>query len=365
MKKVLVLAFVVIICSVYLILHLRKSSHHGHSKILTVNVLSAKKSSFYKKKHAYLGQIEPVKSSNLGFEIAGTVKGVFVDEGSYVKENQTLAIVDMDRLVAKRDEVEAESKRVGSIAELSRLTKDRTVAASKFRGVSDTDLDEAEKMHAAQLSQHQASEARLEQVDVEIGKAHIFAPYSGYISKRYVDEGTVMAAGAPILQIVDISKVKARIGIGPLHAISLSLGDNVVIECCGHSHNAEVTAILPVRDVATRNREILCTLPNPNKILTPGDAAVLQIESTIDQEGIWLPISALTESSRGLWACYVAQENPKKAGVYHLFTQELEVIDQTKDKVFVRGTLREGDLVVNDGLNRVIPGLPVYINKGS
>ncbi|MEC7839839.1 MAG: efflux RND transporter periplasmic adaptor subunit [Chlamydiota bacterium] len=362
MKKFLLVAVIVIFCSAYLVLHLRKSVHPEHSKILTVNVIRAEKTSSYHKMHAYLGQMEPVKTSNLGFEMGGTVKGVFVEEGSYVTKGQTLAILDMDRLVAKRDEVEAESKRVGALAELSGLTKDRTIAASEFRGVSEVDRDEAEKTHAAHLAFHQASEARLEQVDVEIGKAHIFAPYSGYIAKRYLDEGSVVGAGSPVLQIVDINTVEARIGISALHA--LSVGDNVVVESCGQSYPAEVTAILPVRDLATRNREIVCSISNELKTIVPGDPAVLKLEKTVDQEGIWLPISALTESSRGLWVCYVVQENLKNKGVYGLFTQELEIIDQTTERAYVRGPLRDGDFVVSDGLNRVIPGLSVYIKKG-
>ncbi len=336
-----------------------KKGAQEESSSLTVNVLTAKESSAYPRKRTFLGQIAPNKTSNLGFELPGTLKNVLVEEGAYVQKGETLATLDMDQLLAKREEVDSERSRINALLELSGLTHDRTKQASELRAVSDTDRDEAEKNHIAYQAAHKAAEARLNQVNIQIGKAHIFAPYSGFISKRYLDEGTVVDAGSPILQLVEIDRVEARIGI--CRSDDVIVGEEVAITSKGNAYEGKVTSVLPVRNFATKNVEILCSIDNADKSLMPGDPAILCIDETIDQQGFWMPLTALTESSRGLWACYIAKSDDN--GMYKLLKQELEIVDQTTDKALVRGALNNGDLVVTDGLNRIIPGLLVHINE--
>ena len=90
-----------------------------------------------------------------------------------------------------------------------------------------------------------------------------------------------------------------------------------------------------------------------------GDLATLEIERSKPEPGFWLSMTALTESSRGLWACYVAEpvalQDRLGSETHRLRRRELEVAHQEVDRVFVRGTLSDGELVVSDGLHRLVP----------
>ncbi len=70
-------------------------------------------------------------------------------------------------------------------------------------------------------------------------------------------------------------------------------------------------------------------------------------------------MTALTESSRGLWACYIAEPVASRdrlgSETHRLRRRELEVVHQEVDRVFVRGTLSAGELVVSEGLHRLVP----------
>ena len=92
--------------------------------------------------------------------------------------------------------------------------------------------------------------------------------------------------------------------------------------------------------------------------LRQGDLASLELAQTIEDPGFWLPLSSLTESSRGLWSCYAAE--PAEDG-YQLARRELELLHQTETHAFVRGTLRDDELVVLEGLHRLTPGMPVTV----
>ena len=122
---------------------------------------------------------------------------------------------------------------------------------------------------------------------------------------------------------------------------------------------ATVRSVLPVRDRGTRSVDVLFTLHAPFNGIRRGDLARLEIARRLDQPGFWLPLTALTESSRGLWAVYVAVGLTGDKSV--LERRELEVLHQEADRVFVRGTLGDNEHVVVVGLHRLVPGQRVRI----
>ncbi len=76
----------------------------------------------------------------------------------------------------------------------------------------------------------------------------------------------------------------------------------------------------------------------------------------------------MTESSRGLWACYVAEELSRRelpdSATHRLRRRELEIVHQEADRVFVRGTLADGELIVTEGMQRLVPDQLVRLATG-
>lgn len=330
------------------------------SPMLTVNVIEAKKQTTHERKRSFLGKVEARRSTNLSFEIAGAVQEILVKEGETVVSGQPVAILDVDHLLAKHQEVEAEIERANAMYELTRLTKNRTAEASQYRAVSEIDRDQADQNFSAQEAALAGVRARLFQIEIEIEKGILAAPYSGVISRRYVDEGTVVEEGSQVLQLVETDHLEARIGVK--NPQFLQVGQVMQLITSRGPVEGVLSSVLPVRDSATRNIEVIFSITNHDVPLRPGDAVTLVVDEIIDGEGIWLPTSALTESNRGLWAVYIAVPEEEQ-GTYKLVLQELEIIDQTTESVFVRSPIQDGSLIVRDGMNRVVPGLIVHIKK--
>ncbi|MEL6666956.1 MAG: efflux RND transporter periplasmic adaptor subunit, partial [Pseudomonadota bacterium] len=93
-----------------------------------------------------------------------------------------------------------------------------------------------------------------------------------------------------------------------------------------------------------------------------GAVVRLGMDREITEAGLWLPISALTEADRGLWSIYKARRDGEgwqaEPGI-------VEILHQDGERVFVRGSLRDGDRVIIDGLQRITPGQPVTPNDVS
>jgi len=94
------------------------------------------------------------------------------------------------------------------------------------------------------------------------------------------------------------------------------------------------------------------TLPE-NIRTVAGESVILALDESVTARGGWLPITALVEGDRGLWNILVTTyEN----GALIAQREAVEVIYVESQRVFVRGTLKDGAEVVATGLQRLSPG---------
>lgn len=327
----------------------------------TVDVVEVTTTPSYKKSESYLGKIISARNTPLSFEIQGRVVKMLVDEGASVVAGEPLALLDKESLLSKRNEVDADVVRREALFELSRMTKERTEAASSLRAVAERDMDQAEYNYLRDKAAVQASLARGEQINVEIDKAVLTSPFSGAIAKRYLDAGSVVLPGTPIFDIVDGKDLEAVVGVANIEELSLEEVDHITT-----SHGdvaARYKSQLPVRDRATRNIEVIFSLKEPLPYTIPGDAATLVVKREVERKGAWLPATSLTESYRGLMGVLVARPEGGEKSLYRLSLREVEVVEKTGDLVYVDSYLKDGELVVKSGLTRLIPGLLVTVNN--
>ena len=196
--------------------------------------------------------------------------------------------------------------------------------------------------------------AQITDLDITIAKSTLKAPFSGTISLRYMDEGTVVETGKSIVRLVEDSQPEIKIGVPINVANNLSSGSQKTVEIGGKTYQASVKAILPEVDRATRTRTVILQLPSTARV-SPQEIARLQIMQTTATEGYWLPVTALVKSDRGLWSCYavIATDDRNSTRVERRL---IEVLETDGERVLVRGTLQEGDAIVTDGTQRLVPG---------
>ncbi len=217
----------------------------------------------------------------------------------------------------------------------------------------------------AQAAIVQQIDAQIASLDIERRKSAIAAPFSGTVSVRYLDEGTVVGEGEPIVRLVENRRPEVRVGVPTDVAATLSLGERHRVEVGDRTYAADVRSILPEVDAATRTQTVILQLQTPEAIdIAPGVVARLELAQTQAIAGFWLPTTALVRAERGLWACYVPieAETPASESVYRLERHVVEVIHEQGDRVFVRGTLQSGDVVVSNGTQRLVPGQLVALN---
>ncbi|MEM7384191.1 MAG: efflux RND transporter periplasmic adaptor subunit [Verrucomicrobiota bacterium] len=331
------------------------------ARILPVETLFISRQDSYEVDDRFLGEVEPGRTSQLGFELAGTLVAVFADEGDVVEAGQVVAELDMARLSAAKQEQEALLADAEASLKLAETTYKRTHKLALTGAVSEQELDEVIQRRDGAKASVNRVKAAIQRIDVDLAKSRLVAPYRGRIAIRHVDEGTSVGPGQVALELIESGSLEARIGVGARMAREVSEGDEVVLQRVGSdgSVNARVRQVAPQQNRRTRTVDVLLAITEAGAVM-PGDLLAWTIKNTVVADGAWVSRSALTSSKRGLWAVYVALTVADSAE-HRLERRDVEVLHVDDDRAFVRGGVREGQRFVVDGLQRLVPGQSVTL----
>lgn len=149
------------------------------------------------------GNVE-VTEVNVAFKIPGRVVKLFTDEGRTAAKNQKLAVLSNDEYEAQVAQNAANLR--NAEVQLQKANKDyeRSVDLYNKGAVSAQQRDDARAAYKAALSQVQQAKAMLRTSEVKLKDTVIYAPLSGVVLRKNVEEGETVSAGTPIFTIGDL-----------------------------------------------------------------------------------------------------------------------------------------------------------------
>ncbi len=328
-----------------------------------VNVVRAIVQSDYTKQQLVYGQVQAAQQTLIGFERNGIVAKLNVENGSKVEKGELLASLDTARIRSQKQELEAELNKANAEAKLAELSQQRVRNLVQNKLESEQRLDEESARVDAAKAQVAAVQAKLLTLQVAFDKSMLFAPYSGQIISQFIDVGTPVSTGQGVFEIIDNGPLEVHLGLPKSTAFTLEPQQNIVLDIRGEKVSGTVKSISSNRTLRTRTIESVITLDLPDLVsqegesqniasqeIVPGDLASFSLMRSIDETGIWLPISSLANGIRGLWTVFVVDEND---GILTSRLVSIEYSDGTH--VYVKGALKENDLVVIDGTHRLTP----------
>ncbi len=312
-----------------------------------------------------VGRVASTRRSHLGFERGGRIASVAVRAGDRVEKGQRLASLDLRQLEAQRREVEA---RLGAAqADLRRIRAQLKLAAAVRkrqddlfqRGVAAAqEHDEAVFGEQALRAQVAAGEAAIaaavaarDTLDVAVELSHLVAPFAGTVTQRHLDEGSVVAPGAPVLSLIDRQR-EIRIGVPLAKAADLAVGDEYQVVVEDRELSSRLVRVVDSLDPATRTIEAIFAVGEAASIVD-GAVAHVRWRSRLPGAGYWVPTAALSEGRRGLWSLLVLVG---EGDFYRVERRDVSVLHARPDRAFVRGAVADGERIVVGGAHRVVPG---------
>jgi len=162
------------------------------------------------------GTFEPFQEMIFPSEISGKVLRVLVDEGSYVKVGQTVAIIRGDSQSV--DLAAAQSAYQTALTDFQRYEN-----ALQSGGVTQQQVD------AARL-QLKNAKAQLDHAKIKVGDTNVRATINGIVNKRFIEPGSYVAPGSQMFEIVNVSSLKLRVEVDENQIVRFKVGDVIKVK---------------------------------------------------------------------------------------------------------------------------------------
>ncbi len=293
-----------------------------------------------------VGRVEPDKAYVLAFKTPGVVAAIHVEEGDAVKKGQVLAELDPRDVDAQlRQAQEAADKAARDLARVRKLH------ANGF--ASDAALQDAEAQAKSTRAAAQAARSNK-------GYAAIVAPADGVVMRRNVEANGVVAAGAPVLTLSDMSEsFVLAAGLADRDALRVAMGDAATVTFDafpGKSFAATVSEIGADADARTGTFQIKMRLAETDAPLKSGLVGRAAIKPAVQASAnLAVPIDAILEG-HGNEAMVFVVDASGAARRTRIATGRI-----SGAMVAVTAGLKDGDQVVIDGAGYLTDGEKVAV----
>jgi membrane fusion protein (multidrug efflux system) len=233
-------------------------------------------------RRSYAAILRPWIEAEVPAEVAGRVVEVLVEPGETVEEGQILVRLD-DRLA--RIAVELAQARLEEqqrlFAEASRLVKSRAISETQFQAV------------AAEV---RVATALLAEVHERLDRHSIRAPFAGVINSRLVDQGDAVNLNEPVVQLLDLTRLRVEFHVSEQDIASFPQGRNLSLFLSYRPEeifSPKVDFASRSADPATRLFRVEAILPNDNLQLPGGLQGIVEAELTRFENVVLVPSMAV------------------------------------------------------------------------
>ncbi|MDP4280821.1 MAG: efflux RND transporter periplasmic adaptor subunit [Bacteroidota bacterium] len=152
------------------------------------------------------GTVQPVNTVSVGSQVSGTIKKLYVDYNSVVKEGQLLAELDKTLFIASLDQAKSNYEQVKSQLSYQKNNFDRQSQLYNAGAISKADYENALCTYNSTKAQANVAYAQVQTAQKNLALASIFSPIDGTILSRSVSEGQTVAASFSTPTIFSIAK---------------------------------------------------------------------------------------------------------------------------------------------------------------
>lgn len=321
----------------------------------------------------YVGRVRAQQFVEVRARVEGFLERMAFAEGTYVKKNQVLFVIDQRQYKAKVDKARAQLRKDSALVRKTRRDLDRIRPLFEQNAASRVDLDNAIAAYETAVASMGMSRADLDQAEQELSYTSVRSPISGYISERLVDLGTLVGtAGKSLLATVvksdtvlvdfsmtalDYLKSKERnIILGQRDSsrswqpyVTITLADNSVYPYKGLVDFAE-----PQVSPKTGTFSVRAEMPNPDHVLLPGQFTKVHALLDVRENATVVPQKALIIEKGGAYIFVMRRDSTAER-------RFIELGPEFGNKVVVERGLAPGETIISEGYHKLTPGMKVRV----
>jgi membrane fusion protein (multidrug efflux system) len=240
------------------------------------------------------GDVMPIRQAAIFSKVSGNLERIFTDMGYTVRANQLLATIDSTELYQQFQQASAAFQN-------ALLTFSRLQQLMEKNLSSKQDVDNAD-------AARKIAKAGLDAAATKLSYARIVAPFSGIITRRYLDPGAlVTASNSTLFILMDLDSVKVIVNVPEKDVPSvyrIRTAEIMLDALPGKMFEGRITRYSDAVDLTTRTMAIEIDVPNRSHEIKPGMFATVQMTMAEHPFAITVPTSALLkdDSSQYVYA---------------------------------------------------------------
>ena len=278
-----------------------------------------------------------------------------VEPGTLVQKGDAVARMDKRPLLLQRAEQEALLQRAEiNIRQLeSQLRRQRELQSSNL--VSEFELEQTEANRDLALSDADITKVRIRQIDDQIRRADVRAPFTGVVIERMHRGGEDVARGESLAQFTDIRNMEVRAFVPLKHLPRTVVGEPIRVFATDAIYEGRIRALVPTGDVRSQTFEARIDLPAvARNSWTVGQLVSVAVPIRASASTIAVPRDALVLRHNGSFVFRISQENVAERIA-------VQIGDSAGDLVAVTGPINAGDRVAVRGAENLQEGAEVKI----
>ncbi len=305
-------------------------------------------------------------------EIRARVNGILerrnYREGDTVKAGSSLFTIDRAPFETALARAEADLASAEARLAQARREAARLKPLVDAKAIAQQEYDNAVSTQTVSEAELRAAQARLREARLNLGYTRVESPITGVASRALKSEGSLVSGPDVLLTTVtQVDPVHVRFGMPDIEHLRIRRGiedgslalpekGNVPVRILladgSHFDQAGALDFSDVRvNEQTGTSEARAVVPNPKRLLRPGQFVRVQFDGAVRPAAVKLPQRAVLEGPKGKFV-YVIAEGKAQA-------RPVQVAEWSGDQLVVTEGLKDGEQVIVDGVLKIGPGAPV------
>ena len=255
--------------------------------------------------------VSAATEAKTGIEVAES--NLRATEGSTIPEAVVKAKTDLEaarqardsakKVLDSREQLFKEGALAGRQVDESRLAYVQAqgqyqAAEEHLKTLQGVGKEEQSKTAAAQV---QTAKAHYESQEAQVAYSRVVSPIAGVVADRPLNEGDIAAPGMPLMNIMDISRVVARVNVPQGDAPFVKVGQTAMITQTDNTEPIEgkVTVVSPSTDPNTTTVQVWVEIENTGERLKPGTTVHASIVTEEHKAASVVPAAAILPGEEG------------------------------------------------------------------
>lgn len=295
------------------------------------------------------GNVQTKKNIIIHPEMSGILQNVYVKEGEKVSKGQILAKVDDGGLSQQVTQLQIQ-------ADLAKTTFERQERLWKQKIGSEIQYLQAK-------SSYEAQQEMVSQLNSQLAKTNVRAPFSGIIDDVISEQGSVVSTGqSQLMRIMNLNDMYIETDVPESYLKNVTVNKNVQIEfpVLGKTIDAKIRQTGNFINPANRTFKIEIAIPNKDKSIKPNLTAKLKINDYTNENALLIPQSIISENANGEQYIYVIKnKNENNEGIAELVI--IQTGETQGDVIEVIKGIENGAEIVQEGARSIKDGQSVKI----